>query len=656
MSAVKDSNKDYTKILVFKSSEELFSFHSMSHTYLHNAPIVMTPSMHSWGTTSASTHVSQRGAPVAVANSDVNEVSLGIIDAAFGFNADLYIDTLGVAPDATNEQIQDAYFDKRNELFRVLNEIEALDFTNTSQHHKMQTREQYRYDVERKLDALVGAVRILRDPELRLQYDDIRQKRLSRKTPEMRSSQQKPASNRYTTQQHPSYQAMHIDLHETPSVRSSTNPRTVTPTNVASPRNDQTLRAKTPSPLRASRQPSPANRPSPVSQRFAPPPSPGNVLTAKQTSRIRAESPRKAEPIVRDSNYVGALMRANAQAPPQLPIYLDPTTNIATSGHHQDASIVSGLTNPTSLTNASLAYSNSIAAGIHNHLPSDNTTSTNGSSLEETIVSNSTMALNSYGPVHSITRNDDQQRDSRINSGRLDIRTSDRLTARNPNEFAVVTPTSTRYHRPEQTTKPTRKQPQTSLSPKAKTKPTEERQYRRKAELSFSFDDNRDNESAGSVDRDNLSKTTYDNQSVGFTTENEEDDYDTVTEPGRAPVNEEEEEEEEENPGLVEKIRSEILGAIDDASRSLEQVLHVFTLRPNEIDAVAGRIDKAKRQISKSMKYGGLPGASKQARGTSVAGNSSANRNKSSSSKSGRSDSRKAGRQVSPKPQRTGRV
>lgn len=41
--------------------------------------------------------------------------------------------------------------------------------------HALQQHE----SIERKLDAVVGVVRILHDPELRLQYDDIRKRRLS---------------------------------------------------------------------------------------------------------------------------------------------------------------------------------------------------------------------------------------------------------------------------------------------------------------------------------------------------------------------------------------------------------------------------------------------------------------------------------------------
>ena len=49
--------------------------------------------------------------------------------------------------------------------------------------------------------------------------------------------------------------------------------------------------------------------------------------------------------------------------------------------------------------------------------------------------------------------------------------------------------------------------------------------------------------------------------------------------------------------GLLDRIRMEFLGALDDTSRSFEQVFHAFTLQEEDIDAVVRRIDKAKQQI-----------------------------------------------------------
>jgi hypothetical protein len=52
--------------------------------------------------------------------------------------------------------------------------------------------------------------------------------------------------------------------------------------------------------------------------------------------------------------------------------------------------------------------------------------------------------------------------------------------------------------------------------------------------------------------------------------------------------------------GILDRIRNEILGALDDTTRSFEQVMNVFTLQEEDIVAVMGRIDKAKLQMSQT--------------------------------------------------------
>ena len=95
---------------------------------------------------------------------------LGVVDDAYGPFADLYSDVLRVSVVATHEQIQLAYFDRRSELFTLLAKIDT----------KEQTEEavEERFQAERKMDAVVLAVRILGDAEQRLTYDKIRQERL----------------------------------------------------------------------------------------------------------------------------------------------------------------------------------------------------------------------------------------------------------------------------------------------------------------------------------------------------------------------------------------------------------------------------------------------------------------------------------------------
>jgi curved DNA-binding protein CbpA len=107
---------------------------------------------------------------------DEGTPNLFVIDEAFGPSADLYLDVLGVQPNASNGQIQHSYFDRREELFRLLNDIDEdqeQDSIATS----------HRFHAERKLDAVVVAMRILGDPELRVEYDDMRFERLQGAAP-----------------------------------------------------------------------------------------------------------------------------------------------------------------------------------------------------------------------------------------------------------------------------------------------------------------------------------------------------------------------------------------------------------------------------------------------------------------------------------------
>lgn len=107
---------------------------------------------------------------------DEGTPNLLVIDEAFGPSADLYVDVLGVQPNASNGQIQHSYFDRREELFRLLNAIdEDQEQDSITASHRLRA--------ERKLDAVVVAMRILGDAELRIEYDDMRFERLQGAAP-----------------------------------------------------------------------------------------------------------------------------------------------------------------------------------------------------------------------------------------------------------------------------------------------------------------------------------------------------------------------------------------------------------------------------------------------------------------------------------------
>ena len=100
-----------------------------------------------------------------------NTLNLTAINEAFGNTADLYRDVLVVKANASTEQIQRAYFERRNELFQLLAELENLPDSQKAQQKRVQA--------ERQMDAVVMTLRILGDQKLRSQYDDIRLERIS---------------------------------------------------------------------------------------------------------------------------------------------------------------------------------------------------------------------------------------------------------------------------------------------------------------------------------------------------------------------------------------------------------------------------------------------------------------------------------------------
>lgn len=97
-------------------------------------------------------------------------LDLSVIDDAFGNFADLYSDVLRASVVASPEQIQLAYFDRRSELFTKLAKMDSRPQDDETLRQRM--------DAERRMDAVVLAVRILGDPYQRLEYDRQRQERL----------------------------------------------------------------------------------------------------------------------------------------------------------------------------------------------------------------------------------------------------------------------------------------------------------------------------------------------------------------------------------------------------------------------------------------------------------------------------------------------
>uniref|UniRef100_A0A7S2Y7N0 J domain-containing protein n=1 Tax=Entomoneis paludosa TaxID=265537 RepID=A0A7S2Y7N0_9STRA len=96
-------------------------------------------------------------------------LNLSSVNEAFGEKADLYTDVLAIRPNASTDQIQQAYFTRRDELFHVLAQMDQRGVDANSQK---------RYHVERQMDGVVMALRVLGDPDARMRYDSIRDDRL----------------------------------------------------------------------------------------------------------------------------------------------------------------------------------------------------------------------------------------------------------------------------------------------------------------------------------------------------------------------------------------------------------------------------------------------------------------------------------------------
>jgi curved DNA-binding protein CbpA len=112
-----------------------------------------------------------------------SETNLKVVDDAFGEGSDLYTDVLGVQSNASAEQIQAAFLQRRRDLFARLERNDA--------------------SAERQMDAVVLAARILGDDRARLEYDDVRLVRLLQSQlkaePESSYTSQPPVDTSYTS-------------------------------------------------------------------------------------------------------------------------------------------------------------------------------------------------------------------------------------------------------------------------------------------------------------------------------------------------------------------------------------------------------------------------------------------------------------------------
>eukprot|EP00550_Attheya_septentrionalis_P007103 CAMPEP_0198281988 /NCGR_PEP_ID=MMETSP1449-20131203/1865_1 /TAXON_ID=420275 /ORGANISM="Attheya septentrionalis, Strain CCMP2084" /LENGTH=445 /DNA_ID=CAMNT_0043978039 /DNA_START=148 /DNA_END=1485 /DNA_ORIENTATION=+ len=107
-----------------------------------------------------------------------------VIEFSYGRNADLYADVLQVSSNASQDEIQHAFFQRRFELYRVLQATggdSAVSVGEDSSSSVSAMSSGQKLFTERRMDAVVYAYRILGDPDERRDYDAKRAKEGSNK-------------------------------------------------------------------------------------------------------------------------------------------------------------------------------------------------------------------------------------------------------------------------------------------------------------------------------------------------------------------------------------------------------------------------------------------------------------------------------------------
>jgi hypothetical protein len=437
--------------------------------------------------------------------------NLTVIDEAFGHHSDLYTDVLQVQPNAGPEQIQEAYFDRRDELFQLLADIDFAhddDAVAANVNGPLDSKaDSHRRHAERKMDAVVCAVRILGDADLRLQYDDLRSERIHGgvggggiRSPNDRSLG-KPAA--LGLGRHPARLAGRQGGH---SIRDQIV------------QNNSSLRGRMAHRADSTRQPPPPPHPS------------GPIEPQSSHSSIASDASRFSS--------VPALMYSS-----------------------------------TSHTDSSFLEKRTAAPASP---PKPNTTS-KAMSIRERLGVGATIRTRS-----GIELEEDEVVRKPVVATRLSTATS---------------PTMTRKTSPPQAVRPAPTPLPPPLSP-----PSRGRTPNATATNNAAASGKPKRRSSRTRSLDGDASATISAGSTTYVSDDEEDDEEytfytvddaSVTESvliasPKAPT------------GILDRIRTEILGALDDTTRSFEQVMNVFTLQEEDIVAVMGRIDRAKFEMSQT--------------------------------------------------------
>lgn len=94
-----------------------------------------------------------------------------ITEIAYGPNANVYEDVLRVRPDATEEEIQSAFMDRRFELYEALQDASMLASRSVKTKNGSVLTVSERHFIEKQMDALIACFRMLSDPVRRGEYD-----------------------------------------------------------------------------------------------------------------------------------------------------------------------------------------------------------------------------------------------------------------------------------------------------------------------------------------------------------------------------------------------------------------------------------------------------------------------------------------------------
>ena len=94
-----------------------------------------------------------------------------ITEVAYGPDADVYEDVLRVRQDASEEEIQSAFMDRRFELYEALQDASMLASRSVKTKNGKVLTLSERHFIEKKMDALIACFRMLSNPIRRGEYD-----------------------------------------------------------------------------------------------------------------------------------------------------------------------------------------------------------------------------------------------------------------------------------------------------------------------------------------------------------------------------------------------------------------------------------------------------------------------------------------------------